>query len=189
MNKVRTHLMLCGGTGCHASGTGKFLKALEQELQRQELAEEIKIIETGCNGFCAVGPVMVVQPEGIFYQKLKVEDVPHLVEEHFLKGRPVEKLFYQDPASKKIIPSMEEIPFFAHQMIRVMRNKGAIDPEQIDEYIARDGYFGAAKALQEKTPEQIVAEVKNSGLRGRGGAGFPAGLKWEFARQSSSEIK
>ena len=189
MNKVRTHLMLCGGTGCHASGTGKFLKALEQELQRQELAEEIKIIETGCNGFCAVGPVMVVQPEGIFYQKLKVEDVPHLVEEHFLKGRPVEKLFYQDPASKKTIPSMEEIPFFAHQMIRVMRNKGAIDPEQIDEYIARDGYFGAAKALQEMTPEQIVAEVKNSGLRGRGGAGFPAGLKWEFARQSSSEIK
>jgi NADH-quinone oxidoreductase subunit F/NAD(P)H dehydrogenase (quinone)/NADP-reducing hydrogenase subunit HndC len=189
MNKVRTQLMLCGGTGCHASGTGEFQKALEKELQRQGLAEEIKIVETGCNGFCAVGPVMLVQPEGIYYQKLKVKDVPNLVEEHFLKGRPVKKLFYVEPASKETIPNMEQIPFFAHQMFRVMRNKGAIDPEVIDEYIARDGYFGAAKALQEITPEQIIAEIKTSGLRGRGGAGFPTGLKWEFARQSPGEVK
>ena len=181
--------MLCGGTGCHASGTGEFQKALEKELQRQGLAEEIKIVETGCNGFCAVGPVMLVQPEGIYYQKLKVKDVPNLVEEHFLKGRPVKKLFYVEPASKETIPNMEQIPFFAHQMFRVMRNKGAIDPEVIDEYIARDGYFGAAKALQEITPEQSIAEIKTSGLRGRGGAGFPTGLKWEFARQSPGEIK
>ncbi len=189
MNKVRTQLMLCGGTGCHASGTSEFQKALEKELQRQGLAEEIKIIETGCNGFCAVGPVMLVQPEGIYYQKLKTKDVPNLVEEHFLKGRPVKKLFYVEPASKETIPNMEQIPFFAHQMFRVMRNKGAIDPEVIDEYIARDGYFGAAKALQEITPEQIIAEIKTSGLRGRGGAGFPTGLKWDFARQSPGEIK
>ena len=189
MNKVRTQLMLCGGTGCHASGTRDFQTALQNELDRQGLAEEIKIIETGCNGFCAVGPVMLVQPEGIFYQKLKVKDVPHLVEEHFLKGRPVQKLFYVEPASKETIPSMEQIPFFANQMFWVMRNKGIIDPELIDEYIARDGYFGAAKALQEMTPEQIVEEVKISGLRGRGGAGFPTGLKWEFARKSPSEIK
>jgi NADH-quinone oxidoreductase subunit F/NAD(P)H dehydrogenase (quinone)/NADP-reducing hydrogenase subunit HndC len=189
MNKVRTQLMLCGGTGCHASGTGEFERALAKELQRQGLAEEIKIIETGCNGFCAVGPVMLVQPEGIYYQKLKAKDVPHLVEEHFLKGRPVKKLFYKEPASKETIPTMEQIPFFANQMFWVMRNKGLIDPEEIDEYIARDGYFGAAKALQEMTPEQIIAEIKNSGLRGRGGAGFPAGLKWEFARQSQSDVK
>jgi NADH-quinone oxidoreductase subunit F/NAD(P)H dehydrogenase (quinone)/NADP-reducing hydrogenase subunit HndC len=189
MNKVRTQLMLCGGTGCLASGTGEFQGALEKELQKQGLAEEIKIIETGCNGFCAVGPVMLVQPEGIYYQKLKAKDVPHLVEEHFLKGRPVKKLFYVEPASKETIPNMEQIPFFAHQMFRVMRNKGAIDPEVIEEYIARDGYFGVAKALQEMTPEQIIAEVKTSGLRGRGGAGFPTGLKWEFARMSPSEIK
>jgi NADH:ubiquinone oxidoreductase subunit F (NADH-binding)/(2Fe-2S) ferredoxin/NAD-dependent dihydropyrimidine dehydrogenase PreA subunit len=189
MNKVRTQLMLCGGTGCHASGTREFLTALQNELDRQGLTEEIKIIETGCNGFCAVGPVMLVQPEGIFYQKLKVKDVPHLVEEHFLKGRPVKKLFYVEPASKETIPGMEQIPFFANQMFWVMRNKGVIDPELIDEYIARDGYFGAAKALQEMTPEQIIEEVKTSGLRGRGGAGFPAGLKWEFARKSPGKIK
>ncbi len=189
MNKVRTHLMLCGGTGCHASGTKKFAETLQQELERQGLAEEIKIIETGCNGFCAVGPVMLVQPEGIFYQKLKAEDVPHLVEEHFLKGRPVKELFYKEPTSKETIPNMAQIPFFANQMFRVMRNKGLIDPEVIEEYIARDGYFGAAKALQELTPEQIIEEVKTSGLRGRGGAGFPTGLKWEFARRSPGDIK
>jgi NADH:ubiquinone oxidoreductase subunit F (NADH-binding)/(2Fe-2S) ferredoxin/NAD-dependent dihydropyrimidine dehydrogenase PreA subunit len=189
MNKVRTQLMLCGGTGCHASGTKGFQKALQKELVRQGLAEEIKIIETGCNGFCAVGPVMLVQPEGIFYQKLKAEHVPHLVEEHFLKGRPVKELFYQEPASKETIPNMDQIPFFANQMFRVMRNKGVIDPEVIEEYIARDGYFGVAKALQEITPEQIIEEVKRSGLRGRGGAGFPTGLKWEFARKSPGDVK
>jgi NADH:ubiquinone oxidoreductase subunit F (NADH-binding)/(2Fe-2S) ferredoxin/NAD-dependent dihydropyrimidine dehydrogenase PreA subunit len=189
MNKVRTQLMLCGGTGCHASGTKGFQEALQKELVRQGLAEEIKIIETGCNGFCAVGPVMLVQPEGIFYQKLKAEHVPHLVEEHFLKGRPVKELFYQEPASKETIPNMDQIPFFANQMFRVMRNKGVIDPEVIEEYIARDGYFGVAKALQEITPEQIIEEVKRSGLRGRGGAGFPTGLKWEFARKSPGDVK
>ena len=189
MNKVRTQLMLCGGTGCHASGTRDFQEALQKELDRQGLVEEIKIIETGCNGFCAVGPVMLVQPEGIFYQKLKAKDVPHLVEEHFLKGRPVKNLFYVEPASKETIPTMDQIPFFANQMFWVMRNKGVIDPELIDEYIARDGYFGAAKALQEMTPEQIIEEVKTSGLRGRGGAGFPTGLKWEFARKSPGKVK
>ncbi|MGD2186020.1 MAG: NADH-quinone oxidoreductase subunit NuoF [Desulfobacterales bacterium] len=189
MNKVRTQLMLCGGTGCQANESGVFQEALQKELKRRELSDEIKIIETGCNGFCAVGPVMLVQPEGIFYQKLKPKDVPHLVEEHFLKGRPVKKLFYVEPASKETIPSMNEIPFFKHQMFWAMRNKGVIDPEVIDEYIARDGYFGAAKALQEMSPEQIINEVKASGLRGRGGAGFPTGLKWEFAGQSPGEIK
>jgi NADH-quinone oxidoreductase subunit F/NAD(P)H dehydrogenase (quinone)/NADP-reducing hydrogenase subunit HndC len=189
MNKVRTQLMLCGGTGCQAYESGHLREVLQKELERQGLADEVKIIETGCNGFCAVGPVMLVQPEGIFYQKLKAKQVPHLVEEHFLKGRPVKKLFYVEPASKETIPAMDEIPFFKHQMFWAMRNKGAIDPEVIDEYIARDGYFGAAKALQEMSPEQIIAEVKTSGLRGRGGAGFPTGLKWEFASKSPSDVK
>ena len=189
MSKVRTQLMLCSGTGCQASRSIPFRDALQKELERQGLLEEIKIIETGCNGFCAVGPVMLVQPEGIFYQRLTPEIVPHLVEEHFLKGRPVKKLLYVEPASKKTIPKMNQIPFFANQMFWVMRNKGVIDPEVIDEYIARDGYFGAAKALRDMTPEQIVEEVKISGLRGRGGAGFPTGLKWEFARKSAGDVK
>ena len=180
MNKVRTQLMLCSGTGCQANGSGVFQEALQKELERRGLADEIKIIETGCNGFCAVGPVMLVQPEGIFYQKLRPKDVPYLVEEHFLKGRPVKKLFYVEPASKETIPNMNEIPFFKHQLFWVMRNKGVIDPEVIEEYIARDGYFGAAKALQEMSPQQIIEEVKTSGLRGRGGAGFPTGLKCGF---------
>jgi NADH-quinone oxidoreductase subunit F/NAD(P)H dehydrogenase (quinone)/NADP-reducing hydrogenase subunit HndC len=181
--------MLCGGTGCQANGSTEFQEALEKELARRDLAEEVKVIETGCNGFCAVGPVMLVQPEGIFYQKLSVKDVPHLVEEHFLKGRPVKKLFYVEPASKETIPTMNDIPFFAHQMFWVMRNKGVLDPEVIEEYIARDGYFAVAKALQEMTSQQIIDEIKTSGLRGRGGAGFPTGLKWEFALSSSSDIK
>jgi NADH-quinone oxidoreductase subunit F/NAD(P)H dehydrogenase (quinone)/NADP-reducing hydrogenase subunit HndC len=163
MNKVRTQLMLCGGTGCQAYESGHLREVLQKELERQGLADEVKIIETGCNGFCAVGPVMLVQPEGIFYQKLKAKQVPHLVEEHFLKGRPVKKLFYVEPASKETIPAMDEIPFFKHQMFWAMRNKGAIDPEVIDEYIARDGYFGAAKALQEMSshrPEMGVCQQK-----------------------------
>jgi len=125
----------------------------------------------------------------IFYQKLIPEDVPELVEEHFLKGRPVKRLFYTEPASEETIPDMNSIPFFSHQHFWVMRNKGLIDPEVIDEYIARDGYFGVAKALQEMTPEQIVEEIKISGLRGRGGAGFPTGIKWEFAQKSPGDIK
>jgi NADH-quinone oxidoreductase subunit F/NAD(P)H dehydrogenase (quinone)/NADP-reducing hydrogenase subunit HndC len=189
MNKVRTQLMLCGGTGCQANDGVAFQQTLEKELDRQGLSDEIKIIETGCNGFCAVGPVMLVQPEGIFYQKLRSKDVPFLVEEHFLKGRPVKKLFYVEPDSKETIPNMNQIPFFSHQMFWVMRNKGIIDPEVIDEYIGRDGYFGAAKALKEMTPEEIVEEVKISGLRGRGGAGFPTGLKWEFAQKSQGDVK
>ena len=189
MKKVRTELMLCGGTGCHSSGTQPVMDKLRSELQRQGLAEEVVVVETGCNGFCAVGPVMLVQPEGIFYQKLTPKDIPFLVEEHFLKGRPVKKLFYVESASEETIPNMNEIPFFSHQMLWVLRNKGLIDPEVIDDYIARDGYFAAAKALQEMTAEQIVAEVKTSQIRGRGGAGFPTGLKWEFASKSKGDIK
>jgi NADH:ubiquinone oxidoreductase subunit F (NADH-binding)/(2Fe-2S) ferredoxin/NAD-dependent dihydropyrimidine dehydrogenase PreA subunit len=189
MNKVRTELMLCGGTGCHSTGSIAIRDAIVAELERRGLGDEVKVIETGCNGFCAVGPVMLVQPDGIFYQKLKVKDIPELVEEHFLKGRPLKRLFYKESASREIIPIMDDIPFFAHQQLRVMRNKGIIDPEKIDDYIARDGYFGMARALNEMTPEDIVREMKTAGLRGRGGAGFPTGLKWDFASKSPDPIK
>ena len=189
MDQARLHLMLCGGTGCHASGSKSFHEALDAELKNQGLEKEVRVIETGCNGFCALGPVMLVQPEGIFYQQLKADDAAELVESHFLKGRPVQRLMYRDPVSKKTMAHMDEIPFFAHQMIWAMRNKGLIDPESIDEYIARDGYFGMAKALSEMSSEDIIEEIKASGLRGRGGAGFPTGVKWGFAAQAQSDVK
>jgi len=181
--------MLCSGTACQASGSKRVKKALEEELKKRGLDKEIVIVETGCNGFCAQGPVMVVQPEGIFYQKLTPEDIPLLVEEHFLKGRPVKRLFYKKPAPAETIPYLKEISFFSEQMLIVLKNRGLIDPENIDEYIARDGYMAAAKALLEMAPEEIIDEIKRSGLRGRGGAGFPTGRKWEFARSAPGDIK
>ena len=189
MRKFRSHVLVCGGTGCHSSGSLAVMKALNAEIQRKDLAEEIKVVETGCNGYCAAGPVMVVYPEGIFYQKVTPEDVPELVSEHLLKGRPVERLFYREPAEKEGIPGMLDIPFFAHQQLIVLRNKGLIDAEQIDEYIARDGYQAAGQALLEMTSEEIVQEIKTSGLRGRGGGGFPTGLKWDFCARAEGDIK
>ncbi len=189
MSTYRTEIMLCGGTGCRASGSEEVKEALKTEIERHGLDREIRIIETGCNGFCAQGPVAVVQPEGIFYEKLRAKDMPYLVEEHFLKGRPVKKYFHKDQASAESIPVMGDIPFYSRQELIVLKNRGAIDPEQIDEYIAGDGYMGAGKALLEMTPEEIIEEVKKSGLRGRGGAGFPTGLKWEFAHKASGDTK
>jgi len=184
------HVLLCGGTGCHATGSLKVKDALLKEITEKNLIDKVKVIETGCNGFCALGPIMVVQPDGIFYQQVQESDVATIVDEHFIKGKIVEKRLYKDPLSKKkLIPKLNDIPFFANQLPRVLRNKGLIDPESIDEYIARDGYLGAAKALLEMTSQSIIDEVKQSGLRGRGGAGFPTGVKWGFAHQSKGDVK
>lgn len=189
MEKYRANLLLCAGTGCVASGTPKVKEALKAELEKRGLADEIKIVLTGCNGFCAEGPVMLVYPDEIFYQKLTVEEIPKLVEEHFLKGRPYEKLMFKESEKKHAIPLMKDIPFFKYQVLRVLRNKGLIDPDSLEEYIARDGYMAAAKALNEMTPGDIIKTIKDSGLRGRGGAGFPTGLKWEFASKSQADQK
>ena len=183
------HLMVCGGTGCHATGSIAVIDRLREEIAQRDLGDKVRLVETGCNGFCAAGPIMVVHPGDIFYQRLKVDDIPAIIEEHILKGKPIAKHFFKDPVSKKKIPVQNDIPFFAHQMPRALRNKGLIDPESIDEYIARDGYLGTAKALQEMTPDDIIEEVKASGLRGRGGAGFPAGMKWQFAKASPGDVK
>ena len=185
----KTYCMLCSGTGCHATGSIAVKEALEKEIAEKQLSDKIKVVETGCNGFCAMGPILVVQPEGIFYQKLKAEDIPELVETALVGKQPVERLLYKDPVTKKRVLKQDDISFFAHQLPLALRNKGLVDPEQIDDYIARDGYRGAAKALLELTAEQIIEEVKTSGLRGRGGAGFPTGLKWQFCNASPGDIK
>jgi NADH-quinone oxidoreductase subunit F len=188
-DKYRLHLMLCAGTACVSNKSFKIKVALDEELKKQGLDQEVLVVMTGCNGFCAVGPVMTVMPDGIFYQGLTNEIIPHLVEEHFLKGRPVKRLMFTPPAEKIAIPRMMDIGFFSRQTLIALRNRGLIDPEVIDEYIARDGYKALAKALTEMSPEDIITEVKKSGLRGRGGAGFPTGLKWELCRNQPGNSK
>jgi len=181
--------MLCAGTACVSNKSFKIKEVLEEELKKQGLDKEVLVVMTGCNGFCAVGPVMTVMPDGIFYHTLTEDVIPHLVEEHLLKGRPVKKLMFTPPAEEVVIPKMTDIGFFARQTLIALRNRGLIDPEKIDEYIARNGYKALAKALTEMTPEEIITEIKNSGLRGRGGAGFPTGLKWELCRKQEDEVK
>ncbi len=182
----RMHLMVCAGTACVSNNSFKIKEALEREIKKHGLENEILVVTTGCNGFCERGPLLVVQPGNIFYQKLEVEDIPSLAEEHFLKGRPVEKLMYTPPKEKSPIPVLSDINFFKKQVLIALRNRGIIDPENIDDYIANDGYSALAKALTEMKPEQIITEIKNSGLRGRGGAGFPTGMKWEFVHNANS---
>lgn len=181
--------MVCAGTGCVSNNAFKVKEALEREIKRHNLQDEVLIVMTGCNGFCAQGPIMVVQPDGIFYQMLTEKDIPHLVEEHLLKGRPVKKLMYTPSEEEKPIPKMSDIGFFNKQRLIALRNRGLVDPEKIDEYIARDGYKALAKALTSMSPEEIINEMKDSGLRGRGGAGFPTGRKWEFARNAPGNEK
>jgi len=183
MKGIRTQVMLCAGTACVSNGAFKIKEILEQEIDKHNLNEEIEVVMTGCNGFCAQGPLMVVKPDGIFYQYLTPENIAHLVEEHFLKGRPVKKLMYVPPGEESPIPELHAIPFFKDQRLIAMRNRGMINPDEIDEYIARDGYKGLAKALTSMTPEDVIKEITDSGLRGRGGAGFPTGRKWESRKK------
>ena len=185
MGNFRFNLLVCAGTGCVSNNSLKVKTALEKEIEKHNLQEEIQVVTTGCNGFCANGPIVVVKPDDIFYQLLTEEDIPHLVEEHFLKGRPVEKLMYTPAKGEAPIPKMSDIPFFGKQRLIALANRGLIDPENIEEYIALGGYKALAKALTEMTPEQVIEEIKASGLRGRGGAGFPTGKKWEFCRNAS----
>jgi len=186
---IRSNVLICGGTGCTASGSEGVHKALEDEVLRRGLAGEVRVVQTGCRGFCAMGPIIMIYPEGIFYCQVTAEDVPTLVEETLLKGRIVERLAYREPAMHKAIPHYGEIPFYKKQLRIALANCGMIDPEKIDEYIAHDGYAALAKVLGGMPPEAVIGEVKNSGLRGRGGAGFPTGLKWEFTRRTPGDPK
>ena len=189
MAAYRSHVIVCAGAGCVSSGCRAVSDALQAELVRQGLDQEIKIVQTGCVGSCDLGPVVIVYPEGVFYQRLKAEDVPEIVESHLLKGRPAERLLYRRPSTGELLPTLDQIDFFSKQEKIVLRNCGVIDPANIEEYIARDGYQALAKALTEMKPEQVIEEVKASGLRGRGGAGFPTGMKWDFVRKASGSPK
>jgi len=166
--KKRVELMVCAGTGCVAGGAFQIMDALKKELKNRNLKDEVSVIATGCNGFCGQGPLMVVLPENIFYGWISLDDIPHLVEEHFLKGRPVKKLMFTPPEEKTPLPLLSDIPFFKKQMLVVLRNKGIIDPEKINDYIARDGYVAIEKVLTSMSPQEVVDEITKSGLRGRG---------------------
>ena len=185
----RSHVLVCGGTGCTSSNSAAIIEALEKEIEAKGLKDEVKVIKTGCFGLCALGPVMVVYPEGSFYSEVKVENIPEIVEEHLLKGRIVKHLLYDETVQTESIKSINETNFYKKQKRVALRNSGVIDPENIEEYIAMDGYQALAKALTEMTPEDVINVVKESGLRGRGGGGFPTGLKWSFTAKNEADQK
>ncbi len=189
MGFYRAHVLVCGGAGCVSSGCKAVQHALVDELQQAGISDEIKIVETGCIGTCDLGPVLVVYPEGTFYRKVQPEDARDIVREHLLKGRTVDRLLYKDPLTAVQVPEYDNISFFSGQTRIVLRNTGVINPEIIEEYIARDGYQALGKVLTEMTPEQVVEEVMRSGLRGRGGAGFPTGLKWKLTHDAPGDEK
>ena len=185
----RSHVLVCGGTGCTSSHSAEIIETLESELKAKGLENEIKVIKTGCFGLCALGPIMIVYPEGCFYSEVKVEDVPEIVEEHLLKGRMVKRLIYDETITQDEIKPLNETNFYKKQNRIALRNCGVIDPESIEEYIAMDGYQALAKCLTEMTPEEVIQVVKDSGLRGRGGGGFPTGLKWSFTAKNAADQK
>lgn len=189
MGFYRAQVLVCGGAGCISSGCKAVQQALIDEIEKAGISDEVKVIETGCIGTCELGPVLVVYPDGTFYQQVKPEDVYTVVNEHLLKGRIVPRLLYRDPLTEKTIPEYDKIDFFAGQTRIALRNTGVIDPRVIEEYIARDGYAALGKALTEMTPEQVIDGLVESGLRGRGGAGFSTGLKWRFTARASGDEK
>ena len=191
MEFARGHVLVCGGTGCTSSGSEQIIKEMEAQLKANGLEKEIKVVKTGCFGLCALGPIMIVYPEGAFYSRVTVDDVKEIVEEHLLKGRIVKRLLYDETIQEGSddVKSLNEVQFYQKQLRIALRNCGVINPENIDEYIAFDGYKALGKVLTEMTPEQVIAEIKESGLRGRGGGGFPTGMKWQFTAAAQGDQK
>ncbi len=191
---IRSHVLICGGTGCTSSGSVTLRDKLAEELKAKGLDEEIKIVMTGCFGLCALGPIMIVYPEGTFYSRVTVDDIPEIVDEHLMKGRIVDRLVYNDThgaegEAEAEAASLSETMFYKKQHRVALRNCGVINPESIEEYIAMDGYFALHKVLTEMTPDGVIQTILDSGLRGRGGGGFPTGLKWKFASNNRGEVK
>ena len=190
MDLIRSHVMVCGGTGCSSSNSGEIIKEFEKQLAEKGLDKEVKVVRTGCFGLCQAGPVVIVYPEGAFYSHMTVENVSRIVDEHLIKGRIVKDLLYKEAVEEdNTIKSLDNVDFYKKQKRIALRNCGVIDPENIEEYIAFDGYKALGKVLTEMTPEEVIDVMLKSGLRGRGGAGFPTGMKWKFAAASKSDKK
>ena len=181
--------MVCGGTGCTSSGSDKIAEAFENQIRTDGLDQEVRVIRTGCFGLCALGPIVVIYPEGSFYSRVKEEDVAEIVNEHLLKGRPVTRLLYDETVENGQVKSLDDTAFYRKQKRVALRNCGVINPENIEEYIAFDGYAALGKVLTEMTPDQVIQCILDSGLRGRGGGGFPTGLKWKFASGNRGQVK
>jgi len=183
--QYRAMVMVCAGTGCVSAGSLSLYQQFNRQLKERGLDRQFLAVPTGCNGFCAQGPIVVVQPEGVFYQKVKEKDIPAIIDDHLLGGKPVDKLLYKDLDTNRLIPKMEDIRFFGKQMLIALRNRGIIDPENIEDAIARGAYKSLSKALTQMQPAGVIEEIKKSAIRGRGGGGFPAGVKWESCYQAS----
>ena len=190
MELFRSHVLICGGTGCTSSGSAQLLKRFEELVEKNGLQKEVKLVHTGCFGLCEAGPVVIVYPEGAFYSRITLADVDEIVSEHLIKGRIVQRLLFKDSVEESgQVRALDDVEFYRKQKRVALRNCGVIDPENIDEYIAFDGYKALCKVLTEMQPQEVIDTIKASGLRGRGGAGFPTGLKWQFARNSVNEKK
>ena len=189
MATFRSHVLVCGGTGCTSGGSDKVLETLREGIKANGLDKEITVVQTGCHGMCEAGPIVIVYPEGTFYTHVKPQDAKEIVAEHLLKGRVVERLLYKEAMHSEAVPHYKELPFYSKQVRLTLRNCGYIDPDSLEEYLARDGYQALAKVLTEKTPEQVVEDIKASGLRGRGGGGFSTGMKLMFCGKSPGPKK
>ena len=190
MDLIRSHVMVCGGTNCSSSASGEIIREFERQIAEKGLEKEIKVVRTGCFGMCEAGPVVIVYPEGAFYARMTVENVTRIVDEHLVKGRVVKELLYKEAVDEdNKVKSLDSVDFYKKQRRVALRNCGVIDPENIDEYIAFDGYKALGKVLTEMTPQEVIDVMLKSGLRGRGGAGFPTGMKWKFAAASQSDKK